>query len=270
MEGATRISPRKVTIFIALIVLIVAAVYFAAFRGAGTPTGAFALARDVESSIDTKHFNNVFSKLSPDTIKTGSNSSFVKRLSVRFADAKIDLVDVFRKDSDEAYAVYQLTAGNKTELITLEFQKGKTWFLTTFSDFAKCEDECAAADYPMCDGKNHIVCKDTNNDGCTERVTTVCEVACSESGCTNTLENFILKPYDTITAFPVRVQLLDIAEDDKSATFDVANDIYEIKKGSTETIANLKITVTGIDKKLKKVSVNIKSATITDSGNSTG
>ncbi|MBI4095801.1 MAG: hypothetical protein HY438_03005 [DPANN group archaeon] len=269
MEGATRISPRKVTIFAAFVILLVALVYFAAFHGPGMPTGAFALAKDVESSIDSKNFDKIFSKLSPDVIKAGSNSSFAKRLSARFEDTKIDFVEVFKKDSDEAFAVYNLTKGNQTELITLEFQKGKTWFLNSFSDLAKCEDDCAAADYPMCDGKNHVACKDTNNDGCTERISTVCPVACSSTGCTNTPENFILKPYDTITAFPVRVQLLDIAEDDKSATFDIANDIFEIKKGSTETIANLKITATGIDKKLKKVSVNIKSAVITDSGNNT-
>lgn len=270
MEGATRISLRKVTIFAAFIILLIALVYFAAFRGSGMPTGAFALAKDVESSIDSKNFDKLFSKLSPDAISTGSNSSFAKRLSARFADAKIDLVEVFRKDSDSAYAIYNLTKGNQTELITLDFQKGKTWFLNSFSDLAKCEDECSAADYPMCDVKNHVVCKDTNNDGCTERISTACPVACSSTGCTDTPENFILKPFDTITAFPVKVQLLDIAEDDKSATFDVANDIYEIKKGLTETIANLKITVIGIDKKLKKVSINVKSATSTDSGNSTG
>ncbi len=269
MEGATRISPKKVAIFAAFAILIIVFVYFAAFRGSGMPTGAFALAKDVESSIDTKHFDQIFSRLSPDTIKAGSNSSFVKRLSEKFVDAKLDLVDVFKKDSDEAYAIYELKTGNKTELITLEFRKGRTWFLTTFSELAGCENECSAADYPTCDGKNHIECKDTNSDGCTERISTACPVACSESGCTNTPENFILKPFDTITALAAKVQLLDIAEDDMSATFDIANDIYEIKKGSTETISNMKITITGIDKKLKKVSVNIKSATSTSSENST-
>ncbi len=267
-EVITRLSPRKISIFTAFVIMLIALAYFAS-HGTGTPTGAFVLAKDVETSIDAKHFDKVFAELSPDTVKSGSNSSFTKRLSEKFADAKIDLVDVFKKDSNNAYAIYNISKDNKTELITIEFQKGKTWFITSFSDFAKCENECNVVDYPVCESNDHVLCKDTNNDGCTERVVTHCDVACTSYGCSNTPENFILKPYDTITAFPKRVQLLTIDEENKAATFDIGNNIYEIQKGSSEVIGNLQITLTGADYKLKKVGINIKQTRSTSPENNT-
>ena len=227
----------------AIVILAVLGVWkLASFSGGNS---AEAIVTGFAASIEDMNYTFAYNQLSNEIQKAGSESAFASKISEKFGGETFELKKLVLEKST-GYAI--LFAEKSKEYVTLPLIKENgAWKINYFEKESICSNKCTAG-LSCKDNKTVLDCKDSNNDGCTDEVLTICEFECSEGKCLTRQSSYTVSIGDSIMNFKNKIMLIDTDITANEAVLQIGDDIFVVKKSETKTSKGTIVTLIDVAK----------------------